>query len=50
MVFFRMAGLECVRRGSRSESTDMAREEVMMCGSVIMGRDIVVNEADTKSC
>jgi hypothetical protein len=44
-----MAGLECVKRGSKSERTDMAREEVMTCGRVIMGRDIVINEGETKS-
>ena len=50
MVFFRIAGLECVKRGRRSDRTDKAREEVMMCGNVTIGRDIVVREAETRSC
>ncbi len=49
MVFFRIAGLECVKRGRRSESTDKAREEVMICGNVIIGRVIVVSDAETRS-
>lgn len=50
IVFFRTAGLECVSLGSRSESTDIAREDVMMCGRVMIGRDIVVADVAVKSC
>lgn len=49
MDFFRIAGLECVNRGKRSESTERARELVMMCGRVFIGRDIVIADADVKS-
>jgi len=49
MVFFRITGLECVKRGRRSDKTDNAREEVIMCGNVTMGRDIVVRDGETKS-
>jgi hypothetical protein len=50
IVFFRIVGLECVKRGRRSERTDKAREGVMIWGSVAIGRDIVVNEVETRSC
>ena len=49
MVFFRIAEWECVKRGSRSERTDNASEDVIKCGSVMMGRDMVVGEVDAKS-
>lgn len=49
MVFFLMAGCEWVNLGKRSESTDIAREGVMTCGSVMMGRVIVVTAVDVKS-
>jgi len=50
MVFFRITGFECVNRGRRSDRTDKAREEVMICGSVIIGSDIVVSDGETRSC
>ena len=49
IVFLRTAGLECVIRGRRSESTERASEGVMICGRVIIGRDIVVIEVEVKS-
>ena len=36
-----MLGLECESRGNRSDRRERAREEVMMCGKVMRGRDIV---------
>jgi hypothetical protein len=44
-----MAGFECVNRGIRSESTERAKELVMMCGSVVIGSDIVIVDVDVKS-
>lgn len=49
IVFFRTAGCECVNRGRRSESTDMANEGVITCGSVMIGRDMVVMEVAVRS-
>lgn len=49
MVFFRIIGLEWLRRGSKSDSTDIANDEVITCGSVMMGRVMVVSEGETTS-
>ena len=49
MVFLWIVDWECVRRGRRSERTESAREGVMMCGSVIIGRDMVVEDVEVKS-
>ena len=49
MVFLRIVDWECVRRGRRSERTESAREGVMMCGSVIIGRDMVVEDVEVRS-
>jgi hypothetical protein len=49
IVFFRIVGCECVNRGSRSERTDSAREGVIMCGRVMIGRDIVFGDVEVRS-
>ena len=50
MVFFRTLALECDRRGIRSVNIEIAREGVIMCGSVISGSEIVGMEEDEMSC
>ena len=49
IVFLRTPGWECVNRGRRSERTERARDGVIMWGSVMMGRDIVVTAVEVKS-
>ena len=49
MDFFRTAGFECVKRGNKSVRTERARELVMICGRVVIGRDMVMADVDVKS-
>lgn len=49
IVFFLIMGLEWLRRGSKSDSTDIANEDVITCGRVMIGRVIVVSEGETMS-
>ena len=49
MVFFRIAGCVWVRRGRRSGRTDKARDGVMTCGRVMIGRGMTVVDAETRS-
>ena len=49
IVFFRIIGLEWLRRGSKSDSTDIANDEVITCGKVMIGRVMVVSAGETIS-
>ena len=49
IVFLRTVGCECVSRGRRSDRTDNASEGVIICGSVMIGRDIVVTAVEVRS-
>jgi hypothetical protein len=49
MVFFLIAGWEWLSRGRRSDSVDRAKEGLMRCGRVMIGRDIVVTDVELKS-
>ena len=40
-VFFRILGFECDSLGNKSDRSERAKEEVMMCGNVTRGKDIV---------
>lgn len=50
MVFFRILGLECDSRGNRSDRRERANDEVIMCGKVMRGRDIVGGKGEEMSC
>lgn len=50
MVFFLIVGFEWVKRGSKSDSVLCAKEGVIICGSVMIGRDMPVGEVEVRSC
>jgi len=50
IVFFRMAGLECVKRGSRSPSKELAMEGFMTWGIAVKASVMVLGAADIRSC
>ena len=49
VVFLRMLGLECDKRGIKSVSNDSARDEVITCGRVISGSEMVGIEEEEMS-
>lgn len=49
IVFLRMTGWEWLSRGSKSASTESARDGVMMCGRAEMGRDMMVGAVALRS-
>ena len=49
-VFFRMLGFECDSLGNKSDRRERAKEEVMMCGNVTRGKDIVGGRGEDISC
>lgn len=49
MVFLRTTGFECERRDKMSGRSDMASEDVTMCGKVTSGSDREGTLGDTMS-
>ena len=49
IVFLRMLGLECDKRGIKSVNNESARDEVITCGSAISGSEIVGIEEEEMS-
>ena len=45
-----MLGFECDSLGNKSDRRERANEEVMMCGNVTRGKEIVGSRGDDISC